>query len=180
MRQAVLVALTVLYPLVVYLGLGHFEPRWLAFLLLVLALMRLGASRKPLWWASATVAGLLALSTFLANAALPLKLYPVVVNGVLLALFGASLAHPPSAVERMARLTRPDLPPAGVAYTRKVTWLWCGFFVFNGAVATATALWGSDAQWALYNGLVAYALMGALFAAEWLVRQRVMLRSARV
>ena len=180
MRQFVLVALTVLYPLLVYLGLGRFEPRWLAFLLFALALVRLGASRQPLWWVAAVSAGLLALATFLANAALPLKLYPVVVNGALLALFGASLARPPSAVERLARLTRPDLPPAAVAYTRKVTWVWCAFFVFNGAVAAATALWGSDAQWALYNGLVAYALMGALFAAEWLVRQRVMLRGAHV
>ena len=180
MRQVVLVALTVFYPLVVYFGLGHFEPRWLAFLLLALALVRLRASRQPIWWAAAGVAGVLALSTFLANATLPLKLYPVVVNAAMLALFGASLAHPPSAVERLARMTRPDLPPAGVAYTRKVTWVWCGFFVLNGAVAAATALWSSDAGWALYNGLLAYVLMGLLFAAEWVVRQRVMLRSAHV
>jgi uncharacterized membrane protein len=180
MRQIVLVALTVLYPVVVYLGLGHFEPRWLAFVLLALVLVRLGASRQPLWWGAALLAGVLALSTFVANAALPLKLYPVVVNGVMLALFGASLAHPPSAVERLARLTRPDLPPAGVVYTRKVTWVWCGFFVGNGALAAATALWSSDAQWALYNGLVAYVLMGALFSAEWIVRQRVMAGSAHV
>lgn len=180
MRHAAFAALTLLYPLLVYLGLSHFEPRWLALLLLAFALVRLGASRQPLAWAVAAAAALLALATFLANAALPLKLYPVAVNGVLLTLFGASLAHPPSAVERLARLTRPDLPPAAVAYTRKVTWVWCAFFVFNGTLAGVTALWGSDALWALYNGLVAYVLMGALFAAEWLVRQRVMLRDAHV
>lgn len=180
MRHAAFAALTLLYPLLVYLGLSHFEPRWLALLLLAFALVRLGASRQPLTWAVALAAALLALATFLANAALPLKLYPVAVNGVLLALFGASLAHPPSAVERLARLTRPDLPAAAVVYTRKVTWVWCVFFVFNGGLAAATALWASDAAWALYNGLVAYVLMGALFAAEWLVRQRVMLRDAHV
>jgi uncharacterized membrane protein len=179
-RHAALAVLTLLYPLAVYLGLGHFEPRWIAFLLLALGLARLGASRQPLWWAAAALAGLLALAAFLVNAALPLKLYPLLVNGVLLALFGTSLAHPPSAVERLARLTRPNLPPAGVAYTRKVTWVWCGFFVVNGAAAGATALWGSDAQWALYNGLVAYVLMGLLFAGEWLVRQRAMAGSAHV
>ena len=177
MRHVVLVALTAVYPLVVYFGLGHFEPRWLAFLLLALALVRLGASRQPLWWAIALIAGVLALSTFLTNLALPLKLYPVAVNGLLLVLFGASLAHPPSAIERLARLTRPDLNPAGVAYTRKVTWVWCCFFAFNGAVSVITALSSSEATWALYNGLVAYALMGLLFAGEWIVRQRVMLRS---
>ena len=177
MRNAVLAALTLLYPLAVYLGLGHFEPRWLAFLLLGLALVRLTTSRERVWWGAAVLAAALALATFLANAALPLKLYPVIVNGLLLALFGASLAHPPSAIERIARLTTPELPPHGVAYTRHVTWVWCGFFVLNGGAAAATALWSSDATWALYNGLIAYGLMGLLFGGEWLVRQRVMGRA---
>ena len=58
-------------------------------------------------------------------------------------------------------------------YTRTVTKVWLGFFVFNGAVALATALWASDAVWALYNGLIAYCLIGILGGAEWLVRRRV-------
>ena len=112
--------------------------------------------------------------------ALPLKLYPVLVNAVLLIVFGLSLWRPPSVVERLARLTQPDLPPRGVAYTRQVTRVWCAFFVVNGGLAAATALWASDAVWALYNGLLAYGLMGALFAGEWLVRQRVMKRHGHV
>jgi uncharacterized membrane protein len=180
LRPVVLAALTVTYPLLVYIGLAHFEPRWLALLLLALALLRGVATRRPLWWAAATIAAVLAAAAFWTNGALPLKLYPVVVNALLLALFGASLVHPPSAVERLARLTQPHLPPAGVVYTRKVTWIWCGFFAGNGALAAATALWGSPAQWALYNGLVAYVLMGLLFGGEWLVRQRVMARERHV
>jgi uncharacterized membrane protein len=116
----------------------------------------------------------LALAGFWANALGPLKLYPVLVNAVMLALFAASLRWPPSAVERMARLRHPDLPPRGVAYTRRVTWVWCGFFVANGALALITALWASERVWSLYNGLIAYVVMGVLFAGEWLVRQRVM------
>ena len=58
---------------------------------------------------------------------------------VMLAVFAVSLRFPPSAVERIARLSDPDLPPQGVAYTRRVTQVWCGFFVFNGAAALATA-----------------------------------------
>lgn len=180
MRHVVLVALTVTYPLLVYFGLAHVEPRWLACLLLAMALVRLGATRQPLRWTASAAAGVLALAAWFTNAALPLKLYPVAVNGALLLLFGASLAHPPSAVERLARLTRPDLPEAGVVYTRKVTWVWCGFFLFNGTLAAASALWGSEAQWALYNGLIAYLLMGALFVGEWIVRRREMLTGAHV
>ena len=107
------------------------------------------------------------------NQALPLKLYPALINAVLLVVFAASLAFPPTAVERIARLSEPDLPPSGVAYTRRVTQVWCGFFVLNGALALATALWMSDRAWALYNGLIAYGLIGLLFGVEWLVRQRV-------
>ena len=110
------------------------------------------------------------------NAALPLKLYPALVNAAMLLLFGLSLRFPPTAVERLARLQEPDLPPEAVAYTRRVTQMWCGFFILNGGIAVITALWSSERVWALYNGLIAYVLMGALFAGEWLVRQRVKAR----
>lgn len=172
-----LVALaTLAYPLVIYFALGHVEPRWMALLLVVLALARAWVTREPFWLAAAAGAGVLGGVTLLGNSVLPLKLYPVLVSAVLFAVFAASLVKPPSAIERMARLTDPDLPPAAVAYTRKVTQVWCGFFVFNGAVSLGTALGASPEAWALYNGLLAYVLMGVLFAGEWLVRRRVKAR----
>lgn len=106
------------------------------------------------------------------NALLPLKLYPVLINGVMLGVFGASLIFPPSAVERLARLREPDFPDHAIAYTRRVTQVWCVFFVLNGAIALTTALWASPAVWSLYNGVIAYVLMGLLFAGEFLVRLR--------
>lgn len=106
------------------------------------------------------------------------KLYPVWVNLVMLAVFGFSLFRPPSVVERLARLQEPDLPPSGVRYTRQVTKVWCGFFVLNGAAAAYTAFFASDSTWALYNGLLAYVLMGCLMGIEWGVRQWVRRREA--
>jgi uncharacterized membrane protein len=88
-------------------------------------------------------------------------------------LFGCSLWRPPTVVERIARLTRPDLPASGVAYTRKVTWVWCGFFVVNAAAAAWTAVYGSLEMWTLYNGLLAYLAIATLFLIEWLIRRRV-------
>ncbi len=173
---AIFVVLSVAYPLVVYWAMGRFEPRWLAVLLLVLALLRAVATRQAVWLAAAGGAAVLATLATVFNEALPLKLYPTLVNAVLLAVFATSLAFPPSAVERIARMTEPDLPPEGVAYTRRVTQVWCVFFVFNGALALITALWMSDRAWALYNGLIAYVLIGVLFSAEWLVRRRVRAR----
>lgn len=168
-----LALLTVAYPLIVYLGLARFEPRWLAVLLLGLALLRALVSRSPMWLAAAAGAALLAAVAFSANALLPLKLYPVLVNAVLAVVFAASLRWPPTAIERLARLREPQLPARAVRYTRKVTWVWLVFFLCNGAIALATALWASERTWALYNGLIAYVLIGLLFAVEWLVRQRV-------
>lgn len=165
--------LTVAYPLLVYLAMGRFEPRWMALLLFALALLRALTSRQPLWMAAAAGAGVLALLTTLLNQALPLKLYPLLVNVVMLLVFATSLRFGSPVVERLARLQEPDLPPFAVAYTRKVTQVWCGFFVLNGGLALVTALWASDRTWALYNGLLAYVMMGVLFAGEWLVRRRV-------
>lgn len=178
MRAVLVALLTLAYPALVYLGLGRFEPRWLALLLAGLALARALATKERVWLVAAAGALLLAAVTALGNHALPLKLYPVLVNAVLLAVFGASLAYPPSVIERLARLREPDLPPEGVAYTRRVTQVWCGFFAVNGGIALYTALWASDAVWALYNGLIAYGLMGLLFLGEWLVRGRVKARAA--
>lgn len=101
------------------------------------------------------------------------KLYPVIINFGLLGWFGRSLVRPPSAIEALARLTEPDLPDYAVNYTRRVTWTWCGFFLVNGLVALYTALFSSFEIWTLYNGLIAYLLMGTLFAVEFLVRRRV-------
>jgi uncharacterized membrane protein len=167
------VALTLLYPLAIWAGHGKVEPRWLACLLLLAAatrLPKLKLSRSARW----TAAGALALAAVAvaANALLPLKLYPVLVNGALLAAFGYSLAAPPSMIERFARLREPELPPAAVAYTRRVTQAWCAFFAFNGAVALWTALYASEATWSLYNGAVSYLLMGLLFGGEYLLRIR--------
>ena len=61
--------------------------------------------------------------------------YPVLVNAILLAVFAASLWRPPTVIERIARLREPDLPPAAVVYTRRVTIVWSVFFALNGAAA---------------------------------------------
>ncbi len=170
-------AITLLYPLIVYAGLRHASPRVMAFALVGVALLRATTLRgKRAWWAMVLAALLLAVAVFLSGETLPLKLYPALVNGVMLAVFGWSLLHPPTVVERIARLREPQLPPSGVAYTRRVTIAWCLFFVFNGTLALATAWWASDAVWALYNGGIAYLLIGLMFAGEWLVRRRVLAR----
>ena len=174
MRALLLVVLSLAYPMLVYAMLDQFEPRALAALPCALAAMRALATRERVWLWAAAATGALALWALWANATLPLKLYPVLVNAALLFAFGLSLRFGPPVVERLARLRDPDLPARAVSYTRRVTQAWCVFFIANGLLALATALWASDAVWALYNGAIAYGLIGLMFAVEWLVRQRVM------
>ena len=168
-----LAALTLLYPLAVYAALGRVAPHWLAAALMLLAAARAWSTRQGFWWLVAAGAAVLAMASWRQGNAQAVKLYPVLVNGVLLAVFGWSLWRRPSVVERLARLGQAGLPEAAVRYTTRVTALWCLFFVANGAMAAYTAYFASDALWALYNGLLAYVAMGVLMAGEWLVRQRV-------
>jgi uncharacterized membrane protein len=174
-----LVAAGVAYPVGVWLALGHVGPRWIALGLAGLALARAALAREPFWLGVAGVAAALALAAWWSGGWLPLKLYPVLVNLAFLAVFAASLRRGrPSAIERLARLREPALPPAAVAYTRRVTQVWCGFFGVNALLSAATALWADAATWALYNGLLAYVAMGLLMGGEWLVRRRVRARAA--
>ncbi len=104
------------------------------------------------------------------------KLYPVFMSVTMLVAFAITLVRPPSMIERFARIVEPDLDERGVRYTRKVTYVWVGFFALNGLIALWTVQQGDLFYWGLYNGLVSYLLAGILFAVEFVVRQRVRAR----
>ena len=157
----------------IWYGHGQVEPRWLAGLLLLAAATRLPMlklSNIARWSVAGAI--LLAAIAVWANLLLPLKLYPVLVSAVMLAVFGYSLRFPPTAIERLALLREPNLHPLVVLYTRRVTQIWCAFFVINGLIALGTALWASEVVWSLYTGLISYILMGLLFGGELLYRPR--------
>jgi len=161
------------YPFAVYFGIEHLSPRVFAALLGALWLARLLSSERVASRATAVVALLFCLALALLDDDVLLRWYPVLINAAMLALFAGSLFVGMPVIERLARLQEPDLAEAGVRYTRQVTKVWVGFFVINGTIAAALTLWAPLAWWTLYNGLIAYLLMGLLFAGEWLVRQRV-------
>lgn len=163
-----------LYPFAVYFGMEHFAPWQFGLLLGSLWLARaLTGERRPgsLWMALAAIGFCLLLAWF-DNPAL-LRWYPVLISSFMLCLFGLSLKYGPPVAERLARLGEPDLPEKAIRYTRQVTIAWSMFFLCNGVLAAALTLWAPLSWWTLYNGLIAYGLMGLLFAIEWLLRQRV-------
>ena len=106
-------------------------------------------------------------------------LYPVIVNAVLLVVFGSSLIFPPTVIERVARMKHGDLPPHGVTYCRKVCVVWSLFFMFNLAISLDSVTRPIE-WWSLYNGCISYIAIGAIFGVEYLIRRRVMSRAALV
>lgn len=186
-RTVASVGLKLAYPVVIVAFWRIGSPRYIGLALLVLLWVQrwLGAGSigallsrfTRLEWGAALVMSGLSAAIAVTDSEALLRAYPIVVNAAMLVAFGATLrGGKPSMIEKFARLRRPDLDARTVRYTRHVTQLWCAFFALNGAVSAASAVWGSRALWALYNGVVTYLLIGALIVAEIVWRHAFVLR----
>lgn len=123
------------YPFAVYFGIDKFGLNLVGGLLIAALLLRLFVANKTplqefkfLALTTGAVGILLVVLGMVFKQHGWLKFYPVVVNVCMLCVFAFSLKQPQSIIERLARLQEPELPPSGVAYTRKVTMVWCVFF----------------------------------------------------
>jgi len=153
--------------------------RWLALPLagMSCALWVSRRSDRPIDLLASVAMAILAVVVLITDSRFAAMAYPVVINTGLLAYFWSTLEGGPTAIERLARLEEPDLPPEGVAYTRTLTKVWCGFFLLNGTLAAATAAWGDAKLWALYNGVISYVLIGVLLLGERWLRPMLIVRS---
>ncbi len=165
----------VAYPFAVYFGLQVSTPLVICFCLLAFLAIRILLKWREkketielfaLGLTFICVIGLLGFDQLLA-----VKAYPVALSLSLCAVFTYSLIHPPTMIERFARLVEPDLNDKGVRYTRNVTIIWIAFFVCNACASLATALWGTLEVWTFYNGFLSYICVGALMGGEFIVRQ---------
>lgn len=195
----VLITLTlVAYPFAVFYGIQYVGVQAVSLFLAVLFLLRFGfgylsnrtASKVPNTQSSmpkamvyiSIVGFTLSILAGITSSFQLLQYHPVVINIIMFTVFVHSLIKPPSIIERLARFSLlikgdgSELPPSAIIYTRKVTIVWSVFFILNASIAIYTCIWGSVALWTLYNGLIAYLLMGTLFAVEFVIRQIVMHR----
>lgn len=174
------IILMVFYPFIIFFGLKTASLSAIALLVIFIASLRyfsfssIGQHKKlgPLK-SIAILTILLALLSLIFKQVEWMLFYPVAVNALMLGTFSYSLFSPPPIIEKLARLRTPDLPKKAIAYTRKVTQVWCVFFFINGAIAAITTQLSLEI-WSLYNGLISYIIMGGLFLGEWLIRQKVM------
>ncbi len=161
------------YPFLVLLGL-HFLPHWMLLLVPVLLLAaRMALGRRGPAEAVLGLAALVVLTLDLFNPELAVRVWPVVVSLGLAILFGASFRWGPVMVERIAEAAEGPMPAVARPYLRRVTAVWVCFFVVNGAIAAWTVWFGTLEQWALYNGLISYILVGSLMLGEMLLRRMV-------
>ena len=123
---------------------------------------------------------LLTLTAILTHSHAWVLYYPMMVTGGFFLVFSLSLTQGMSACEVLARkgwaMQHPGgpFPPEAVTYTRRLTQVWCGFFIVNGAIAYATIRWaqaGDVTLWGWWNGCLSYVAMGLLFVGEWLYRR---------
>lgn len=167
------------WPFVVWLALSLPQLHSLLPVLAVCFVLRLAALRGKTGALSRAAQGLAVVGIVLTLASVGLGRaqlllwYPLVVNMVMLAVFGGSLFSHMPLIERLARWREGELTPAAVRYTRRVTKVWCVFFIVNGGISLWTCLHGNIHLWTLWNGMLSYLAMGSLFAIEWLIRQRV-------
>jgi uncharacterized membrane protein len=174
------VAVAVMYPVLIYFGLQALNPRWLTLLLLVIATRHvMGKSFPPALravWGLCVVA--LVGITLITGSDTGLLMYPVMMSGLMFVLFFGSWLKPPTVIEMIARMRDPQLPEEAIRYTRKLTLVWCAFFIVNGGIALATVTMSRE-WWTLYNGLVSYLLLGALFFGELIFRRRLLAQPAQ-
>ena len=170
-------ALTVMYPLAVYYGLTRLGTRSVVVLLAVLlglgALLKWKALvREPRELLGILLAGGALVLSALFNDHRFLLATPVLINAGLFVTFAGSLRTDTPLVERFARMQVSDLSAEELRYCRRVTQVWSAFFVLNGGMALGLAVLAPLAWWALYNGLLAYVLIGLLGASEYVIRKR--------
>lgn len=170
-RGLVLLVVAV-YPIAIFFGIKTLPPGVFGILLAVLLGIRFGVirSRERL----VLIPVLAVLMTYAILAAVLqsqrfLLYYPVLMNACLFGVFAWSLRGDEPFLLRIVRASGAKISPQGPTYLRRLTIVWAGFFVLNGAVAVWTTTQTLEV-WALYNGLIAYILVGCLAAGEWLFR----------
>jgi uncharacterized membrane protein len=135
--------------------------------------------KKKIPWRPALIAAAfpcIGVIGFITDSFIFLKIYPLLINFMLCVCFSYTLFRPPSLVFRIAILQKKTIKGSlsekrVEKYCGKVTFLWCVFFIINGALAAFTIFFTSDIVWVIYNAGVSYILIGILFFGELMVRK---------
>jgi uncharacterized membrane protein len=164
------------YVLLVHLAVIRQAPalQWLALVLLcaIPQYAALRAGRWRHWLLLAALAALLYGLTRLGGGLYALFLPPVVLPGMLLALFAGSLrpGRVPL-VNRIAEASGGPLDAARARYCRRVTWVWVIVLAGQAAAAILLAAFAPLWLWSAVTNFANYALLGLVFVLEYVYRR---------
>lgn len=173
---------TLAYPVLIYLCLTRWSARWLGLAVVGVALTALavrlrrqaGATRPRMKGVIVGSLGVVFLAALSAGSNDPtfVLFVPVLISASLLLTFGITLRRGSiPLIERFARLQQPDLSADEVRWCRSWTVVWCLFLAVNGLTALILAIAAPPSWWAAYSGGIAYVLIGALAAVEYVARK---------
>ncbi len=98
-----------------------------------------------------------------------IRLYPPVMNFTIFLIFFSSLFTKETIIQKFAKMWSKNLHPLELAYTRKLTYIWCIFLLLNFIISVITVFL-SDKIWMFYNCFFSYFLIGTIFIIEYIVR----------
>lgn len=165
------------YPFLVYFAIQNQAIGLLALFLITVAMLRLflvntlSTAQLNIVRQSALLLIVLAVMSYWLKDSQWFMVYPVMMSLIMLVFFAQSLFQDKSMIQRFAELRETDINAKKQAYMRKLTVVWCGFFVVNGFIAFYTWQFTSLEIWTLYNGLISYVLIGLLIVGELIFRR---------
>jgi uncharacterized membrane protein len=103
---------------------------------------------------------------------LVLFLPPIAINLGLAFFFASTLSRGREPlISWFARVERGGLASDLKVYTRRLTWIWVGFFLIMAAVSVVLAITGPRIAWAWFTAAGNYLCVGMLFAGEYVYRR---------
>ena len=168
------VGLLALYPFIIYFGIRILPASFFGIALAVLLVLRFAFTRSAERATALPALALLlayAVAAALVGSRQLLLYYPVLVNLLMCAIFAGSLRHEEPLLLKVVRARGVAMSEHAPGYLHRLTAVWAAFFALNGGVA----FWTTSASmevWTIYNGLIAYLLIGALIAGEWVFRRQ--------
>ena len=167
------VALLTLYPFAVYFGIQVLHVSFFGMLLALLVALRFVFTRSEERKSTLPLVVLMfvyAIAAAVYGKAEMLLYYPALMNLMLCALFALSVRGGEPILLRIVRARKIPMSKYAPAYLTRLTLLWAVFFFANALVSLWTTTLTLEA-WTMYNGLVSYLLVAALFGIELLFRR---------
>jgi len=176
--------IAIIYPLLVFCALVIFKLpiRYLSIGLIIFAIAYSivngkhykGKHTAALFICPVILCAIGAISLFLDENPVVIKLYPALADLAYLTIMITSFFFPPPLayyfIDIFDKSIKTKIPEKMFgSYCYKASFAWCVYFVIDGIVAVITAFYSSNFVWAVYNGGVTYCIMGLIFAGEFVI-----------